>query len=300
MGIDVPLLNPIQVQPRSIFVLVQRLKPYAQLHPPTKESGTPHRHSVQLLSPTLSPMSLKDLNFSDTEIAVPCNDGLNVERECKAESLAREDSIEMPATPLQSPSAPSELPPYVSTCSPHTQPLEQKVKLKWREPCDSSFSSYTSSFTLGRGERKVIDSDNLLPVLEGRLYLASFEDMPDAASGIVYIRLNKKLRYIPFCADFGPFNLGTTHHVCKVLKNLLQVRIINCQYLPMFLRKCTHMRTHSHICACACVNICTLHTFTDTCMMCKCQQTVQKCITCLSAVSIADSSRVEDAASLPN
>jgi len=188
---------------------------------------------------------------------MPCSDGLNVQRECKAESLAREDSIEMSATPSQ---------------SPHTQP--QKVKLKWREPCDSSFSSYTSSFTLGRGEQKVIDSDNLLPVLEGRLYLASFEDMPDAASGIVYIRLNKKLRYIPFCADFGPLNLGTTHHVCRVLKNLLQVRIINYQYLPMFLRECTHMRT-TYMRACMREHMHT-HTFSDACMMCKCQQRTVK------------------------
>ena len=29
------------------------------------------------------------------------------------------------------------------------------------------------------------------------------------------------MRYMPFCADFGPFNLGMTHHFCQVLKELI-------------------------------------------------------------------------------
>ena len=205
----------------SIFILVQWLKSYSVSHRQKRArcSGNSALHSRSTFTLSLYGNAI---------------------------SLAQENSIKMSSS--KSPSAPSELPPYASTCSSHTQPLEQKVQLKWREPCDSSFCS-TSSFTLGRGEQQVIDSDNFLPVLEGRLYLASFEDMPDAASGIVYIRLNKKLGYIPFCADFGPFNLGTTHHACEVLKNLLQVRIIDFPYYHVFAQM--HMRTHSHTCACA-------------------------------------------------
>ena len=36
-----------------------------------------------------------------------------------------------------------------------------------------------------------------------------------------YVTLNKKLLYVPFCADFGPLNLGVTLHVSSVFRNLL-------------------------------------------------------------------------------
>ena len=29
------------------------------------------------------------------------------------------------------------------------------------------------------------------------------------------------MQYRPFCADFGPMNLGMTHHFCEVLQELL-------------------------------------------------------------------------------
>ena len=29
------------------------------------------------------------------------------------------------------------------------------------------------------------------------------------------------MQYRPFCADFGPINLGMTHHFCEVLQELL-------------------------------------------------------------------------------
>jgi hypothetical protein len=66
-----------------------------------------------------------------------------------------------------------------------------------------------------------------LPVLEGRLYLISLPELPSAKTGTIYVTLNKKLKYHPFCADFGPYNLGTTHHVCTILKNLLQVHVLS-------------------------------------------------------------------------
>jgi hypothetical protein len=42
-----------------------------------------------------------------------------------------------------------------------------------------------------------------LPVLQGRLFLASMTTCPVAKPFEYYLTLNKKLRYIPFCADFG-------------------------------------------------------------------------------------------------
>ena len=65
-------------------------------------------------------------------------------------------------------------------------------------------------------------SGHLFPVLEGRLYILSTKAVPVARPLEYYITLNKRLRYIPYCADFGPFNLGTTHHVGTILKNLLK------------------------------------------------------------------------------
>ena len=37
----------------------------------------------------------------------------------------------------------------------------------------------------------------------------------------VYVSVSKRLHYMPFCADFGPLNLGTTHQICKQLRVLL-------------------------------------------------------------------------------
>ena len=40
-------------------------------------------------------------------------------------------------------------------------------------------------------------------MLQGRLFLASMTTCPVAKPFEYYLTLNKKLRYIPFCADFG-------------------------------------------------------------------------------------------------
>jgi cell division cycle 14 len=37
----------------------------------------------------------------------------------------------------------------------------------------------------------------------------------------IYIQLTKRLHYMPFCADFGPLNLGTQHLICKQMHVLL-------------------------------------------------------------------------------
>ena len=60
-----------------------------------------------------------------------------------------------------------------------------------------------------------------LPVLGDRLYLLSTNRIPRDNTAL-YLTLNRKLRYLPFCADFGPFNLGTTQHVCAMLARVFR------------------------------------------------------------------------------
>jgi hypothetical protein len=52
-----------------------------------------------------------------------------------------------------------------------------------------------------------LDENGELCVIQGRLYLASLAGLPVPTAKKYFITL-KQLRYIPFCADFGPFNLG--------------------------------------------------------------------------------------------
>jgi cell division cycle 14 len=44
---------------------------------------------------------------------------------------------------------------------------------------------------------------------------------PAPTYGVHFFTMDKVMRYQPFCADFGPFNLGMTHHFCEVLKELM-------------------------------------------------------------------------------
>ena len=77
--------------------------------------------------------------------------------------------------------------------------------------------------TCSKATHPVLDSV-LLPVLSGRLLLTFWEEKPADISDrndAIYVGLSQRLRYQPFCADFGPNNLGSTHHVCQVLKRLL-------------------------------------------------------------------------------
>jgi len=53
-----------------------------------------------------------------------------------------------------------------------------------------------------------LDENGELCVLQGRLYLASLAGIPVPTAKKYFVTLSKKLRYVPFCADFGPFNLG--------------------------------------------------------------------------------------------
>ena len=45
---------------------------------------------------------------------------------------------------------------------------------------------------------------------------------PGLDEGLQYFSMEKKMRYMPFCADFGPFNLGMTHHFLLVLDELFK------------------------------------------------------------------------------
>jgi hypothetical protein len=57
------------------------------------------------------------------------------------------------------------------------------------------------------------DAKGELCILEGRLYLASLRSSPAPDPNKFYITLTQKMRYVPYCADFGPFNLG---EICKL------------------------------------------------------------------------------------
>lgn len=58
------------------------------------------------------------------------------------------------------------------------------------------------------GDQKGFDANGELCVLKGRLYLASLRGSPIADPNKYYITLTQKMRYVPYCADFGPYNLG--------------------------------------------------------------------------------------------
>lgn len=63
------------------------------------------------------------------------------------------------------------------------------------------------------------DANGELCILEGRLYLASLRRSPVAVPNKYYITLTQKMRYVPYCADFGPFNLGECTTLRKPSRN---------------------------------------------------------------------------------
>lgn len=79
-------------------------------------------------------------------------------------------------------------------------------------------------FTLARGsadQRQHQSARQLIPILEGRLYFMATPLEPSPQPGMHFLTMDRVMRYIPLCADFGPFNLGMTHHFCEVLKELM-------------------------------------------------------------------------------
>ena len=59
------------------------------------------------------------------------------------------------------------------------------------------------------------------PCYAGRLYLMSTPEDPEPTHGVHFFTMDKVMKYMPFCADFGPFNLGMMHHFNEVLKRLM-------------------------------------------------------------------------------
>ena len=93
-------------------------------------------------------------------------------------------------------------------------------------------------FTLAAAQAAGAPILDLVCVLEGRLYLArhvdvSLSDYFQHGVQTRIVRTNKSFAYRPFCADFGPINLGMTHRFCELIAKLLQetpphVRVIFC------------------------------------------------------------------------
>ena len=61
---------------------------------------------------------------------------------------------------------------------------------------------------LASGGQEGFDERGELCVLEGRLSLASLASPPSKTARTIFLTLNRSMRYHPYCADFGPFNLG--------------------------------------------------------------------------------------------
>ena len=59
------------------------------------------------------------------------------------------------------------------------------------------------------GGQPDFDANGELCVIEDRLYLASLASRPAPRPDAMYLALPKKMQYAPFCADFGPVNLGS-------------------------------------------------------------------------------------------
>lgn len=89
--------------------------------------------------------------------------------------------------------------------------------------------SPSGSFLLGDGQLEFGD-DSMLTVLTGTcqtLHLASLSGPPTAEPDTIFLGIHASLQYRAFCADFGPFNLGTTHHVCNILNRALEQAVVN-------------------------------------------------------------------------
>jgi len=85
---------------------------------------------------------------------------------------------------------------------------------------ERELSSDSGIYVLGDGPSHINIEDDYLTILIGkrsRVLFASLDGRPISRPGSFFIGIGEKLRYQPLCADFGPFNLGTPHHVCNFL-----------------------------------------------------------------------------------
>ena len=79
------------------------------------------------------------------------------------------------------------------------------------------------AFVIANGApHAILARGTMVPVLEDRLYLMTCSNIEMTPSSTThYFTMDKVMRYQPFCADHGPFNLGMTHKFCGVLLDLM-------------------------------------------------------------------------------
>ena len=103
------------------------------------------------------------------------------------------------------------------------------------------WSRSSETFTLANAEDAEdagVTAPDLVSVLHDRLYLARHPDVrlsDHFREGVQtsVVKPDRKFVYRPFCADFGPINLGMTHHFCDMMAKLLHetpphVRVVYC------------------------------------------------------------------------
>jgi cell division cycle 14 len=105
-------------------------------------------------------------------------------------------------------------PPFQTDKDSPTFPMHSVTNRQWPKEEDKKLRCCGDQMTL---------QGTLLPIIEGRLYLTSASSSAEVQpkKRELWVSLNKGGCYSPFCADFGPLNLGTTHRMCKRLHALL-------------------------------------------------------------------------------
>lgn len=106
---------------------------------------------------------------------------------------------------------------------------------------------------LGAGVQGTLETH--LPVLERRLYLSSSSasESVQPAKDEIFVTMHKRMNYVPFCADFGPLNLGATCQMCRKLRvllaspNLQGSKIVYCtsQVWATLAARCTEHCVHA-------------------------------------------------------
>ena len=61
----------------------------------------------------------------------------------------------------------------------------------------------------------------IMPVLRRRLFFMISDSIPTTTAGVHFFTTDNKLVYVPFCDDFGPYNLAMMHEFCDLLQALL-------------------------------------------------------------------------------
>jgi cell division cycle 14 len=105
------------------------------------------------------------------------------------------------------------------------EPDTEARAMNWMEGKRLTWEHSGEEFAVaGRSRVTAVKANVPVPVLERRLYLlaltSDLRSIPWEESAH-FFSLDTEVRYSAFCADFGPYNLGMTHHFFTVLKSLL-------------------------------------------------------------------------------